>query len=111
MPFGLTIDWLLETAKAQEFRCQLTGIEFYAKPPARGKIDPYAPSIDRIVPSLGYVPGNVRIVVRAVNTMLLDWGAEVFEQVANSYRYKQWNEKRKSIPAPFDTVSRTQKKL
>jgi len=28
----------------------------------------FGPSIDRIVPSVGYVPGNVRVVIHAYNT-------------------------------------------
>lgn len=54
IPFDLTIEWLLETVQRQDFRCQLTGIEFYAKSGTRGKINPFAPSLDRIIPSKGY---------------------------------------------------------
>lgn len=99
VPFDLTFDWLLATAKQQDFRCKLTGIEFYATPPHRGKVNPYAPSLDRIEPAKGYVTSNVRIVLRAVNTMLLDWGPEVFKQVADSYRY--WEQKAKSYARTF----------
>jgi hypothetical protein len=68
--------------EAQEFRCVLTGIEFYSEPPHRRKMDPYAPSLDQIEPGEGYIIGNVRIVIFAVNMMLSDWGPKVFEQVA-----------------------------
>lgn len=111
LPFNLNIGWLLNEAEKQQFKCKLTGIEFFAKPISRRKIDPYSPSLDRIEPEKGYVTTNVRIVIRAVNTMLLDWGTELFEQVANSYRYHQRNEKRKSIPALCNTKSRTLKKI
>lgn len=107
LPFSLTLDGLLAVAKGQDFRCLLTGIEFFAEPPARGKVDPYAPSIDRIEPAKGYVPENTRIVIRAVNLMLLDWGPAVFEQVANSYRYWQGNERRKSMVEQFNPAGRT----
>jgi hypothetical protein len=89
LPFDLTLDWLLDTVEAQGFRCSLTGIEFYTEPPHRGKVDPYAPSLDQIEPGQGYTMENVRIVIFAVNMMLCDWGPKVFEQVANSYRYWQ----------------------
>lgn len=49
----------------------------------------YVPSLDRIVAGRGYTTDNARIVLLAVNVMLSDWGADVFEQVANSYRYWQ----------------------
>jgi hypothetical protein len=99
--FDLTLDWLLDKAEEQDFRCLLTGIEFYAEPPNQGRVHPYAPSLDRIEPSRGYTQDNVRIVIWAVNAMLLDWGPRVFEQVANSYRYWQRNGKRKPIPSPI----------
>jgi hypothetical protein len=87
VPFGLTLDFLLGMACDQEFRCALTGIEFYASNDCKGsRVDPYMPSIDRIVPKLGYVPGNVRLVVYAVNAMILDWGEEMFEQIVAAYR-------------------------
>lgn len=38
--------------------------------------DPFAPSLDRIVPSLGYVPGNVRIVANIVNSAMSEWGLD-----------------------------------
>lgn len=100
VPFDLTLDWLLETAEKQDFRCLLTGIEFYAKSGTKGKIDPFAPSLDRIEPSKGYTRANVRIISRAVNTMLLDWGQDVFELVARSYRYWQRTNQDVSIPPP-----------
>lgn len=40
-----------------------------------------APSIDRIIPSLGYVPGNIRLVVYAVNAAMNEWGEAVFWQI------------------------------
>ena len=87
LPFDLTLDWALSQAEAQEFRCCLTGIEFFAKHQAKSALNPYAPSIDRVDPKGGYTQDNVRIVVFALNAMLMDWGQEIFEQIVNSYRY------------------------
>lgn len=109
LPFDIDLDWLLAEVQAADFRCALTGIEFFADPPSRGAINPYAPSLDRREGKKGYTKGNVRVVSRAVNTMLLDWGHAVFEQVANSYRYWQRNKRATSIPAPSQTCPRTQK--
>ena len=53
-----------------------TGIRFYAEFDVTGRFHPYAPSLDRIDPKRGYTPDNVRLVVFAINTMLLDWGAD-----------------------------------
>lgn len=101
LPFDIEIADLLALADAQDFRCAITGIEFFAKAPKSGRVDPYTPSIDRIEPSPGYTKGNIRIVIFAVNAMLLDWGETVFVQVANSYRYWQRRTKRGGqCPAP-----------
>lgn len=36
----------------------------------------YAPSLDRIDPQAGYVPGNVRVVARWLNAAMGEWGAD-----------------------------------
>jgi hypothetical protein len=68
-----TIDRLLVD---QSWRCAISGIELMA--PAAGKREAFGPSLDRIVPALGYVPGNVRIVSNMVNCALNEWGEEAF---------------------------------
>lgn len=96
--FDLSLDDCFEMAEAQAFRCGLTGIEFFASHACQSRVDPYMPSIDRVVPALGYVPGNVRIVVFAVNAMILDWGDEFFIRIANSFRY--WDRTKKLRQRP-----------
>lgn len=88
LPFDLTLDWALSACERQEFRCALTGIEFFAPHDGGTFMNPYAPSIDRIDPRGGYTQSNARIIVCALNMMLGEWGVEVFERVANSYRYQ-----------------------
>ncbi len=85
LPFDLTLDWAIARLNEQNFRCALTGLPFYLED--REGRNPYAPSFDRIDSKGGYTLGNVRIVVFAINAMFNDWGASVFERVANSYRY------------------------
>lgn len=46
--------------------CQLTGIEF-RQPPVSGVVGPFSPSIDRVEPGKGYVRGNTRVVLMAIN--------------------------------------------
>lgn len=87
LAFDLDRDFLLSMLDDQGHRCALTGIEFFAKIDNTSRIDPCTPSIDRIVPSRGYVKGNVRLVLYAMNAMLNDWGEGVFIKIANSYRY------------------------
>jgi hypothetical protein len=97
--FDIDVDFLLAMAVEQNFRCNLTGIEFLAKRTGSSRIHPYTPSIDRIVPALGYTKGNVRLVIFAVNAMLLDWGEELFVQIANSYRYWAGTKNARRSPA------------
>lgn len=107
LAFNLSMDWLLNTVEQQDFRCALTGIEFYSKHTSSGKTNPFAPSLDRIDPKKGYTTDNVRIVILAVNLMLLDWGPEIFEQVANSFRYWKRHKTGKPMPAPLRINART----
>lgn len=65
-------------------RCCLTGIAFNLdRLGARRR--PYAPSLDRIDATQGYVPGNVRIVCVAANYAMNEWGEKVLAQVASGY--------------------------
>lgn len=107
LAFDLSVNWLLDTVERQDFRCALTGIEFYSKHTSAGKTNPFAPSLDRIDPKRGYTTDNVRIVILAVNLMLLDWGPEIFEQVANSFRYWKRHKAGKSIPLLLNVAART----
>lgn len=61
--------------------CELTGLPFSFTPDSVGP-PPMSPSLDRIVPELGYVPGNVRVVCWAVNAALGGWGLDVAKRVA-----------------------------
>lgn len=92
LPFDLTVDWALDQAKSQGFKCSLTGIPFYTISAATSKVSPYIPSLDRVDCAKGYTQDNVRIVCWAVNAMLLDWGEDIFAQVAS--RLKAWRPKR-----------------
>ena len=57
------------------WRCAVTGAPFSMEI-VKGK-RPYAPSIDRIECSDGYLPGNCRLVCVAVNFALNVWGEDV----------------------------------
>ena len=62
VPFTLTPAYL---RKFDVFRCSVTGValECAATPTAKF----LSPSLDRIIPALGYVEGNIRIVAHGVN--------------------------------------------
>jgi hypothetical protein len=43
------------------------------------------PSLDRIIPNLGYVPGNLRIVSNFVNIAMNEWGEEALKAFVEAY--------------------------
>lgn len=66
-PFGLTRAWVEEQLLSG--RCAVTGLPFDTTSSGRGKghQHPWAPSLDRIVPHLGYTQENTRAVVWMFN--------------------------------------------
>lgn len=83
--FNLTADDLAELISNSGGHCALTGIKF--RPDRRDDWTkaPFAPTVDRIDRSRGYVKKNCRIVCHAANVALNEWGEEVFEEVAARY--------------------------
>ena len=61
-------------------RCEVLGIPLYRNV-GTGRASPNSPSIDRIKPELGYVPGNVRIISNRANTIKNDATIEDLEKV------------------------------
>lgn len=98
VPFDLTLDWALAKVEEQNFCCPLTQIPFFSRHEAGSFQNPYGPSFDRVVPALGYVQSNVRIVIFAINAMLSDWGEETFRKVADAYRHTRIECRQKSLP-------------
>lgn len=85
LPFDLDVDWCIETLRAQDGVCAVTGMKFECRPIGSSGRAPLGPSFDRIDPAKGYTRENTRIVVLAVNVMLLDWGEGMFRRVAWHY--------------------------
>jgi len=67
--FNLTVEW--GVAKIKAGVCELTGLPFdLGSPTGKGSSAgprPYAPSIDRIDPNIGYTPENSRMILNCVN--------------------------------------------
>jgi len=63
--------------------CALTGIQFVLATRTGNRRGPsaYSPSIDRIIPSLGYTPGNCRFVLHCINSGKMDLTDESFRQI------------------------------
>lgn len=71
VPFALT-EGLLEGLLAS-MTCSATGLPLSWDWEGEGRANPWAPSIDRLVASEGYVPGDIRIVCWIYNSAKLDW--------------------------------------
>jgi hypothetical protein len=82
----------------QNWRCAVSGIPLKAPRGYREgyRKDPFGPSLDRIVPALGYVDGNLRIVCNIVNSAMNEWGLESLLELLNAMAPKP----RRGKPGP-----------
>lgn len=69
----------------QGMTCSATGLPLSLEWKGPSGTNPWAPSVDRINNSLGYVPSNVRIVCWAFNNMRGDFPDEVVETLVRAY--------------------------
>jgi hypothetical protein len=82
LPFDLTIEHM--EAIASDF-CPVTGelLDWELEFSVEGKRNPMAPSLDKIIPSLGYTQGNVAIIGHRMNTLKSDMTLEQLNQLVN----------------------------
>lgn len=83
--FSLSVDDVYE--RLQKGRCEATGLPFDFLPmPRRRARNPYAPSLDRVDPEIGYTKANTRIVVWAFNAMRNEFPDEVLDTVFRAWK-------------------------
>jgi len=75
IPYSLKIADVVEAAIRCGGRCEVSGVEFEDR-------GPFQPSLDRIVPALGYVPSNIRVVCLITNTAMLHYGEDCLFKLA-----------------------------
>ena len=77
LEFDLTVEFIDELLKPM--KCSVTGMLLTYDDTDRGQnhAAPWAPSIDRVDPALGYTRGNVRLVCWAFNVARQAWDDEV----------------------------------
>ena len=85
LDFDLDLDYLKELWEESGGRCSLSGIELQLGRAEVGKVHPYAPSLDREIPHLGYTKGNVRIVAYQINVALSEFGVDQFDEMIRAY--------------------------
>lgn len=91
IPFTLTPEWARKTYTG---RCALTGIEFTSTGRLTGKISPFAPSIDQIIPRRGYTPDNAQFILWALNRFKGDMPNETMYHIATALV------QRRALPLP-----------
>lgn len=65
--------------------CALTGIRFDLKLKQYKLANPFRPSVDRIDPSRGYEPDNIRLVCVVVNYALNEFGESILRTLCQAY--------------------------
>jgi hypothetical protein len=94
--FAISLENVIELMRAQDYRCALSGIAFRHEDKGDLSRAPFRPSLDRIRSREGYVPGNVRLVLVAVNFALSDWGEEVLFEIADGIAARRDNRIRRA---------------
>lgn len=86
LEFNIDPAYIQDLWESTSGRCQVTGRRFdltgWGK---KGQVNPNAPSIDRIKPELGYIKGNVRLVVYHLNISLSDFGEDLFRDLCKDF--------------------------
>jgi hypothetical protein len=93
----LDTDFLINLWNLQNGKCAITNFNMLLRNP-KGKIDPYAPSLDRIDSSKQYTKKNVRLVCVQANHMLSEIGEDLLKEfcVAFLEQYDSKNNKHKT---------------
>jgi len=86
LPINIDLEYILGLYYENDGCCALTGQKLDLRPYGdKGQVNPQAPSLDRITPSLGYIKGNVRIITYHMNIALSDFGTDEFDQLIRNY--------------------------
>jgi len=85
--YALTPQFVHSLMAQQRYRCAVTYMKFSNTNSYR---NPFAPSIDQIVPGAGYFEDNVRIVTVIANTAMNGWGeAPLLQMIKDSRSAKR----------------------
>lgn len=81
LDFSIEVQDIADIVTRQGNRCAVTLLPFRDDKPEGLRVRPWAPSLDRISSSKGYVPGNVRVVCGFVNVAMNGFGDDFFSAV------------------------------
>lgn len=80
LPFNIDPEYVFK--KLKDGYCEKTGIRFNF---TSGTKNPCSPSIDKIVPAIGYVKGNVRCIVWALNLFKGEYSDNEIYPIAKAF--------------------------
>ena len=86
LPFELDKGWL--KPKLRHGLCELSWLSFQRIALGNYRTHPYAPSIDRKIPELGYTKENCRLVLFGLNRAMSDWGEDILFDIASAFVVK-----------------------
>lgn len=76
--FCISVDDIALLIRQQNFRCSMSGLPFSTGRSDTGRCQPFAPSLDRVDNTRGYVAGNIRLVCVIVNLARADFSDDEF---------------------------------
>ncbi len=80
-----TITWQDLMPALERGTCDVSGLPFdFAPTPKKGRMSPYAPSLDRIDNEKPYTRNNFRVVLWAINAGCNSWGLEIYLKIASA---------------------------
>ena len=85
VPFDVSNEYLIKLYEEQDGRCLLTKRPFDLTRSNENRVNPNAPSLDRIDPQLGYVNSNVRFIIYHLNVALNEYGQLEFRKLIKDY--------------------------
>ena len=95
--FGLELPDMYSLWEHCEGRCAVSGLAFTSEPIDHALVKhPFAPSLDRVDSTRGYLVGNVRFVCTVATFAMNQWGVDVLRRVAygiveiEQKDYKNW---------------------
>lgn len=80
--FGIDLAFLIALLNRQDHKCAVSGISFEVVGYDDCHMRPFAPSLDRVNTRAGYTKDNVRLVCRAANFAMGQWGLPTLERLA-----------------------------
>jgi hypothetical protein len=88
IPFNLDKNFIINLFNEQKGLCALTNIPMNFQLSSIIVRNRFLASLDRIIPSLGYIKGNIRWVILSINIALSNWGEEAFKELITAYVQK-----------------------